>query len=374
MALAEPPRINECGNVSFNVTSCGKITPLTLKTISPTGSAESLKGWLPVDAVVQDGRPGLWWMDMSGVSLTEPFFQQTVERARTDGNSRAELFTEFDVLVQLEKLLDSVPPSGFIFHSSRCGSTLLANACRAVADSIVLSEAYAIDKLIARFITDTTAGDVKEAVYSVFLRGVVHVLGQRRTGRERRLCVKFSCCSVAQIERVRRIWPQVPWIFLYRDPVETIVSNLSDVPPWLIDGDRRILASIVDASPAAVAEMTLAELCARAVGAFYEQAHRLANGNCMLLNYKQLSPAVISRTLSFFNVSPSPTEMEAIARLNEVYSKAVSGTRQFVADGEAKQKLASSLVREMAERWAIEPYRLLEQKRLNQLTIQRWGE
>ena len=65
------------------------------------------KGWLPVDAVVVDGRPGLWWMEMSDVSLTEPFFQQTVERAKTRAIAR-ELFTEFDVLLQLEKQLDSV--------------------------------------------------------------------------------------------------------------------------------------------------------------------------------------------------------------------------------------------------------------------------
>ena len=78
-----------------------------------------LKGWLPVDAVVVDGRPGLMWMEMSGVSLTEPFFQQTVDRARRE--NRAERFTEFDVLLQLEKQLESVEPTGFIFHSSRCG-------------------------------------------------------------------------------------------------------------------------------------------------------------------------------------------------------------------------------------------------------------
>jgi len=93
-----------------------------------------LKGWLPVDAVVVEGRPGLWWMEMSGVSLTEPFFQQTVERERANG--KAELFTEFDALLQLEQSFDSVDPTGFIFHSSRCGSTLVANACRAIASSI----------------------------------------------------------------------------------------------------------------------------------------------------------------------------------------------------------------------------------------------
>ena len=94
-------------------------------------------GFLPVDAVVVDGRPGLQWMDMSGVSLAEPFFQQTVERLRADG--RRELFTEFDVLLELEKQLDSVQPTGFIFHSSRCGSTLVANACRAINNSLSLT-------------------------------------------------------------------------------------------------------------------------------------------------------------------------------------------------------------------------------------------
>src|ERR1043165_8205716 len=118
-----------------------------------------LKGWLPVDAVVVDGRPGLWWMEMADVSLDEPFFQQTDDRVKKD-----KLFTEFDVLLQLKKVLESVPPTGFIFHSSRCGSTLLANACRVIANSIVLSEAPAIDKLIARFITDD--GNVKESLYS----------------------------------------------------------------------------------------------------------------------------------------------------------------------------------------------------------------
>ena len=319
-----------------------------------------LRGWLPVDAVVVDGRPGLWWMDMTGISLSEPFFQQTVERAKAD--HRGELFTEFDVLLQLEKQLDSVPPTGFIFHSSRCGSTLVANACRAISYSIVLSEANAIDKLVARFSTDA-GNPVKESLYSVFLRGVVHALAQRRTGTEQHLFIKFACCSFAQLERLQRIWPNVPWLFLYRDPVETIVSNLKDVPPWLVDSDRRVLASITGSSPAEIVEMRLEELCARTIGSLYSTAYNLANDNSMLLNYQQLSVPVIAGVLKFFKINVSTDELETIARTSGVYSKEVSGTRAFVADADAKQKLASDLVREMSERWADEPYRLLEQKR-----------
>ena len=319
-------------------------------------------GFLPVDAVVVDGRPGLWWMDMSGVSLAEPFFQQTVERITGEG--RRELFTEFDVLLQLEKELDSVQPTGFIFHSSRCGSTLVANACRAVNNSIVLSEANAIDKLIARFITDP--GEVKTALYSVFLRGVVHALAQRRTGNEEHLFIKFACCSFAQIERIRRIWPNVPWLFLYRDPVETIVSNLNDVPPWLLDEDRRVLASIAGVSPHEVAEMPLEELCARTIGSLFSTAHALANDNGMLLNYTQLSVPVISSVLRFFRVSPSTTDLESIKRASQTYSKAAANVRVFVPDTNTKQQLASEAVRKAAARWANEPYQLLEQKRLRQ--------
>ena len=327
-----------------------------------TTDLKTLQGFLPVDAVVIDGRPGLSWLDMSGVDLDEPFFQQTVERAKNE--NRREVFTEFDVLLQLEKVLNSVAPTGFIFHSSRCGSTLVANACRAINSSIVLSEANAIEKLIARFITDAPEGSVKEAIYSVFLRGVVHALAQRRKENEQHLIVKFACCSFAQFERIRRIWPGVPWLLLYRDPVETMVSNLTDVPPWLLDTDRRVLASIIGVSTAEAEGMRLEEICARTIGSFYSLAHRLAPDGGMLLNYNQLSLPVICRVLNLFHLVPSAEEMEAISTGSRIYSKEASGARTFVADAEVKQQGASGLIRSLADRWALEPYRQLEERRL----------
>ena len=323
-----------------------------------------LKGWLPVDAVVVDGRPGLSWMDLTGVELIQPFFQQTIDRLKSEHPERHERFTEFDTLVQLEQSFDSVSPTGFIFHSSRCGSTVLANACRAIDGAIVLSEPPAVDKLIARFITDVDAEGTKEKLYSILLRGLVKALAQRRTGREQHLFLKFSCCSVAQIEGIQRLWPDVPWVFLYRDPVETIVSNVQNVPSWLQDEDHRVLASITGCSTQEVAQMKIEELCARSIAGFYATAHRVANDRALLLNYNQLSPAKISNVLEFFGVKPAAAEMENIARQSQMYSKSRFGDRTFSADADAKQRAASELVRETAARWANEPYQLLEQKRL----------
>lgn len=322
------------------------------------------KDWLPVDAVVVEGRPGLSWMNLEGVALTEPFFQQTIDRLRSEHPESRERFTEFDTLLQLENHFDSVSPSGFIFHSSRCGSTLLANACREIDGAIVLSEPPAVDKLIARFITDIDAEGTKEKLYAIFVRGVVKALGQRRTGRERHLFIKFACSSVSQIERIQRLWPGVPWVFVYRDPVETIVSNVRNVPSWLQDEDYRVLAALTGASIGEVSNMTIEERCARSIAGFYATAHRVANDRALLLNYNQLSPAEISNMLEFFGVKPKAAEMENIVRRSQTYSKSRAGERVFSADAEAKQRAASTLVREMAATWADTPYQLLEQKRL----------
>jgi hypothetical protein len=318
-------------------------------------------GWMPVDAIVDQGRPGLLWRQMGGVSFSEPFFQQTVDRVRAETSDSSERFTEFDALLQLDQSLPRVEPAGFIFHSSRCGSTLLANACRSVANSIVLSEANAIDKLVARFITDGN-DPVKESMYSVFLRAVVNALAQHQNRSNQRVFVKFSCCSVSQLERIRRIWPRVPWIFLYRDPIETIVSNVSNPPAWLLDHDRRTLAHITATSTAQVTDMSLEELCARSIGSFFSTAHTLANDNSMLLNYNQLSLSVICNVLRFFGAEPTAAEMDAINSRSQLYSKNNEG-RPFVSDAEAKRQLASELVSDAAERWANGPYSLLELKR-----------
>ena len=95
-------------------------------------------------------------------------------------------------------------------------------------------------------------------------------------------------------------------------------------------------------------------------------AHRVAADNSMLVNYNQLTVPVISSVLRFFKVSLSADEVSAIDRKTRVYSKEASGTRTFVADSDEKHQLASDRIREMAERWATEPYRQLEEKRLAQ--------
>ena len=322
---------------------------------------EQLKGWLPVDAIVIEGRPAIEWMDPGDVAFEEPFFHETVDRIKSELKSRT-VVTELDLLLQLEKICDSVEPSGFIFHTSRCGSTFLANACKALHGSIVMAEAPVLDKIASRFFTDVESDAAKELLYMLLVKASVTALGQRRKGNETRYFVKFACTTTLQMHRIRRIWPNVPFGFLYRDPVEVIVSNLKSLPEWMRPiSNPAAAAAVVDVNVADVATLAPEEFCARAVGRFLAEAKANVDSRTKLINYEQLKtvPGLV-QAIRFFGIKPSKEETDAIEDLSGLYSKDLARRGIFQSDGRLKQASASTSVRQMAAKWAFPYYESLE--------------
>jgi hypothetical protein len=325
-------------------------------------NARRLLNWLPVDALLVDGRQCVKWMDVAGVSLDEPLFDQTFERLRRERPDPAEIVTGFETLIQLEKISDSVRPSGFIFHSSRCGSTLLANACRALPGSIVVSEAPIVEKIIGRFFSYLDTDGAQITINSIFLRAAVSALGQRRLGTEQSCFVKFSCLSVLQFERVRRIWPEVPCVFMFRDPREVMVSNLGNPPAWMLFESLPEQAATVTGVEAREAlQMSSEEVCARALNRFYRAGAELAASGALLIDYDELSVETLSRAVEFFGFTLTGSDRERISRTAQLYSKDSSLGRRFEPDSERKRTAVSPRVSDAAERWSIGPYLRLKE-------------
>lgn len=337
-----------------------------VSTVSHFADISQLRGWLPVDAVIRDGQPGVIWLDLRDVEFREPFFEQTVARVRKERADLVERFTTFDAFLQLEKLSNFPQPAGFIFHSSRCGSTLVANALKVFADSCVISEPGSIDKLIGRYFTDVQDDKRRELLYSVFVRAALNLLGQhtKTTGK---YFVKFAAISALQMYRLKRIWPNVPAVFVYRHPVEVMISNLEDPPQWMdIERDPRMAAAILGVPEAKVLEMSREEFCARTLGRFYLTARSMVDRSLRLLNYQQLSLDSLLALSKFLGLRIAQKEHDAIAASLRVHAKDPAGARHFVDDTERKRKSASPLVYEMAEQWAIGPYQKLEHSRIRQ--------
>src|SRR3954471_8081828 len=178
--------------------------------------------WLPVALLPLGGGDALIdWACFAGAELTDPFFAVSAMRAASRPFNRL-----FPYVTRLGALLDEPGPArepdGFVFHQSRCGSTLVARMLGALPRSTSVSEAPPIDAVLQLGL----AAGWSEARRSAVLRAMVGTYGRRAERRGGPFFVKLDSWHTLALPLFRAAFPTVPWVFLYRDPVEILVSQI----------------------------------------------------------------------------------------------------------------------------------------------------
>lgn len=299
-----------------------------------------LAGWTPIRLRWQGGEPCVDWCHTGGEPFTDPFFEQTVERCLSRPFSL--LFQRETGIEALEEWSAASPglrPSGFVFHLSRCGSTLVSQMLAASPRNVVVSEAPAVDAVLRACLAGRGRAE--------WLRFLLSALGQPRRGGEDRFFVKLTAWSALALPVVREAFPDVPWIFVYRDPVEVIASHARQrgsqmipaaVPPELFGLD---LASAV--------AMPLDEYCARVLRAICVGAIALLReGGGLAVRYRDLPAAALGPVLDHFEVEAGAGERALMAAAARRDAKRPSAA--FEPDSERKQREATPEMREAAER------------------------
>jgi hypothetical protein len=298
--------------------------------------------WMPLHLLPSETCTDLMveWFDARSLRFDDPFFVETVYRAQyrhQDDPGVGPFRRQTPIADMLDQAAaePGIDPAGFVFHLARCGSTLVAQMLAALPDHIVLSEAPAIDAVLrTRFWTGAS-----EEERAAWLRAAVGTLGRKRNVEEKRLFIKFDAWHTIELPLLRSAFPGVPWIFLYRDPVEVLVSHERSTAALTIPGAINPavfgldLADVVDLSP-----MTYA---ARVTAAIGEAALQHLDELGRLVRYDEL-PAALEGILSHFSVEVAAAELD---RMNEVAGdNAKARGMPFVADAEAKQAEASDEV------------------------------
>ena len=159
-------------------------------------------GWLPARVRAESGEPLLDWAYFGDRRLTEPFYEESVARARAA--SPALITTRLADLTHWRGPA-SLQPTGLIFHMSRCGSTLVSQVLSASSENVVISEAPALDSLLRGGGTQVAA---EQRV--AWIRWIVSALAQQRTGQETRCFIKLDCWHVPYLPLLRKALPEVP--------------------------------------------------------------------------------------------------------------------------------------------------------------------
>lgn len=300
-------------------------------------------GWLPTRSIQTGGAPAFDWLWFGDRPLTAPFYEDDVRRAGAlPLNWLLRTRTGFDALVAGADGADALPLNGLILHMSRCGSTLLTHMLGAVPGQAVSSEPEPLDAVL-RWIA--ASGMTPQAAARP-LQAMVAALGRRPGSQFQRHLIKLEVWHTLFLPELQAAFPQVPWLYLHRDPVEVLVSQVAQASIHVVPGaldEARLGIAGYDAG-------SQAEYSARVLGRCVQGAvdHWPTSGG-LLLDYANLLVGGAVQAAAHFGVTLTPADAAAMAASTGRDAK--SPNQPFSDDRAQKRAAATPELRAAAARW-----------------------
>lgn len=317
---------------------------------------ENFRDWSPLRIYENNGSFFVDWVFLGRKRFTEPFFEDTMQiLMHKPFNLVFRHQTPIEFLGEIYEKSRGVALKGFIHHISRCGSTLVSQMFASLEKNIVISEASVIDKIIR-----ANASDEQKTLW---LRWMVNVFAQKRFEREENLFLKFDSWSSLDLSLLEKAFPEVPWIFMYRNPVEVLVSQIRQPGAQMIPG--AIEKVFPNMNLFEILQFSTEERYARTIAAFSESA--LENKDSKLgkfINYNQLPKAVTNEICKHFGVSFNNEEIAKMRDSSKLNAKDPS--QKFLPDSEEKRNEANENIMYFAEKLVLPLYEKLEITRKSQ--------
>lgn len=187
----------------------------------PANSPE-LVGRIPSKMMV-DAKGNIFfrWIYIGSKKFEEPFFSESLLTCLSLPQNSNMPYTTAETLLEKARDVDAVAPSAFIFHISRCGSTLLSQMLCCDERMIVLSEVPLLDEILRLPFSHPDKEFSVQQLYFALLK----LLGQKRSGKEEFLFIKTDSWHLHFFETLRNYFPKLPFLLLYRSPQEVIRSQ-----------------------------------------------------------------------------------------------------------------------------------------------------
>ena len=263
------------------------------------------EGWIPARLELRDGVPVCEWIRAPEGSFTEPFFEDSIRKLLRQPLTA---FTRFEGPLPEAQ---GPPPAGLIFHMSRCGSTLISRCLATLSRMKIIAEAPPIDDILRSGASEANRADWLRRLAGAYGPGCV---------------VKFDSWHIHDLPLIHRAFPETPWIFVHRDPVEVLVSQLRQ--PGLQMMERSGLSG-PDAGVRVLRGFLTAAVAARDI------PHGL------LVNYQELPGAIGGRIAAHFGIRLTEQEEAGIREAAQLDAK--NPYASFVPDSVGKQEAGRAL-------------------------------
>lgn len=180
----------------------------------------ALKNWIPYTFDNQSADDICKWMYLGDKEFHEPFFDSTLRecKALPINQSRYHPTGTLDVLIEWATQIEVIQPTAFIFHISRCGSTLVSQLLGLLKTNLILSEVPFIDDLL-RYNFKNNHSSLK------FVKSGIDFYCAKRTPYLENVFIKCDSWHIHFYEELRLLYPTTPFFLLYHKPDRVIQSH-----------------------------------------------------------------------------------------------------------------------------------------------------
>lgn len=308
-----------------------------------------------------------------------PMFKDLVAASSCRGNNRR----RENLSVLMKEIKDQkeqglpggnvVPPTGFVFHESRVGSTLMANFLASDPFTMVFSESTPMANALLH------CGSCSKERQLQLIRDVVTLMG--RSPIHKRLFFKCQSITTTKMEYALEAFPETPWAFVFRQPVQTMMSHLDPKkgggsapclrskrnPPKEVSDALASQGGKRNAPNEAWCAAHLNMLCQFAIDAYDKYSTMVdGSGNTvqrgMLVNYDSLPGFMPKTILPLFHSLPDNMWLRKIEEESRQYSKSRGPSRGFSGDSQDKDERATENIQLYANKILMPTYELLNSK------------
>ena len=325
-------------------------------TLDLISSGSDLARWIPIGVRWNLTEPLIDWCYAGEERFTEPFFDNSIEKLLARPYNLAfRRLTSIDALRQCSEANPSAQVAGIIFHMSRCGSTVASRALAASANNIVLSEAPPLDWMIR---ASVRRPEITRSEQVDWIRWMVMSLGQKRSDQAERVFIKLDAWHTLYFDLIKEAFPDVPWLFLFRDPVEVLVSLDRQSGSAVIPGALERLTGnltmdrMLRCEQGEYPSLVLREICLAAIKNSDDEQG-------LFVDYQRMPGFVWGEMRTHFGLSRNETDIEQMKEATKFNAK--SPTVKFSGDKAEKQAEASPRLREFADRHLSDIYLKLKE-------------
>lgn len=185
---------------------------------------EPLLNWIPYKLIIENDQILCHWLYTSNHRFTDPFFEETTLKClRHPYNSGAfKSMSSIESMIEWSELFPNRIPEAFIFHISRCGSTLLSQLISLDPQCLVLSEVPFFDNILQ---LPFKLKNVDDTLRENAFRAAIKIIGQNKTEHQQRLIIKTDSWHIFSYKFLRQLYPFAEFILLYRSPDEVLRSH-----------------------------------------------------------------------------------------------------------------------------------------------------